>query len=36
MCSTIEDPFEVPLAQIVAGDAERAGITVAAHDSIST
>jgi branched-chain amino acid transport system substrate-binding protein len=28
--------FEMPLAQIVAGDAERAGITVLAHDSIST
>ena len=31
-----QDPFEVPLAQIVAGDAERAGITVLAHDSVST
>ena len=31
-----QDPFEVPLAQIVAGDAERAGITVLGHDSIST
>jgi branched-chain amino acid transport system substrate-binding protein len=31
-----QDPFEAPLAQIVAGDAERAGITVLAHDSIST
>ncbi len=31
-----EDPFEVPLASLVAGDAASAGITVAAHDSIST
>jgi branched-chain amino acid transport system substrate-binding protein len=31
-----EDPFQVPLANIVAGDAEKAGIAVAAHDSIST
>ena len=31
-----QDPFEVPLAQIVAGDAEHAGITVLAHDSLST
>ncbi len=31
-----QDPFDVPLAAIVAGDAERAGITVAAHDSLST
>jgi branched-chain amino acid transport system substrate-binding protein len=31
-----QDPFEVPLAQIVAGDAERSGIEVAAHDSIDT
>ena len=31
-----QDPFEVPLAQIVAGDAEEAGIAVAAHDSIAT
>jgi branched-chain amino acid transport system substrate-binding protein len=31
-----QDPFEEPLAQIVAGDAEQAGITVLAHDSIST
>jgi branched-chain amino acid transport system substrate-binding protein len=31
-----QDPFEVPLAQIVAGDAERAGIAVLAHDSILT
>ena len=31
-----QDPFEVPLAQIVAGDAEKAGIHVLAHDSIST
>jgi branched-chain amino acid transport system substrate-binding protein len=31
-----QDPFEVPLAQIVAGDAKRAGIAVAAHDSVDT
>ena len=31
-----EDPFEVPLASLVAGGAASAGITVAAHDSIST
>jgi len=31
-----QDPFEVPLAQIVAGDAERAGVAVAAHDSVDT
>ena len=31
-----QDPFEMPLAQIVAGEAERAGIAVAAHDSIVT
>jgi branched-chain amino acid transport system substrate-binding protein len=31
-----QDPFEVPLSQIVAGDAERAGIAVAAHDSVAT
>jgi branched-chain amino acid transport system substrate-binding protein len=31
-----QDPFEVPLAEIVAGDAERAGITVLGHDSLST
>ena len=31
-----EDPFEVPLATLVAGDAERAGIEVLAHDSVST
>ena len=31
-----QDPFEVPLASIAAGDAEHAGITVAAHDSIET
>jgi len=29
-----QDPFEVPLAEIVAGDAQRAGIALAAHDSI--
>jgi len=31
-----EDPFQVPLANIVAGDAEKAGISVASHDSIAT
>ena len=31
-----QDPFEIPLAQIVASDAEQAGITVAAHDSLAT
>ncbi len=30
-----QDPFEVPLADIVASDAMRAGITVTAHDSVS-
>ena len=29
-----QDPFEIPLAQIVAGDAARAGIAVAGHDSL--
>jgi branched-chain amino acid transport system substrate-binding protein len=31
-----QNPFEIPLAQIVAGDAERAGIAVAGHDSVAT
>ena len=31
-----QDPFETPLAEIVAGDAEAAGIEVAAHDSFAT
>ena len=31
-----QDPFEMPLAEIVATDAARAGIAVAAHDSIAT
>jgi len=31
-----QDPFDVPLADLVAADAERAGITVLAHDSVST
>ncbi len=31
-----EDPFEIPLASIVAGDATKGGIAVAAHDSLST
>jgi branched-chain amino acid transport system substrate-binding protein len=30
------DPFEGPLAALVAGDAQRAGITVVAHDSVTT
>jgi branched-chain amino acid transport system substrate-binding protein len=30
-----QEPFEMPLAQIVAGDAERAGIKVAGHDSLA-
>jgi branched-chain amino acid transport system substrate-binding protein len=29
------DPFAVPLAELVAGEAERAGIEVVAHDSLS-
>ncbi len=29
-----QDPFEVPLAQIVTGDAERAGITIAGNDAL--
>jgi len=31
-----QDPFAVPLSQIVARDAKLAGITVAGHDSIAT
>jgi branched-chain amino acid transport system substrate-binding protein len=31
-----QDPFEMPLADIVANYAEQAGITVLAHDSLST
>ena len=31
-----QDPFEQPLAQMVAADSERAGISVAAHDSLDT
>jgi branched-chain amino acid transport system substrate-binding protein len=30
-----QDPFQVPLAQLVAAEAQHAGIAVAAHDSIS-
>jgi branched-chain amino acid transport system substrate-binding protein len=30
-----QDPFEMPLAQLVAGEAQRAGIAVAARDSLS-
>jgi branched-chain amino acid transport system substrate-binding protein len=30
-----QDPFEVPLAQLVASEAQRAGIALAAHDSLS-
>ncbi len=31
-----QDPFELPLAQMVVADAEHAGISVAAHDSLDT
>jgi branched-chain amino acid transport system substrate-binding protein len=31
-----QDPFDVPLAEIVSGDAHAGGIEVLAHDSIST
>lgn len=31
-----QDPFELPLAQMVASDSEHAGISVAAHDSLDT
>jgi branched-chain amino acid transport system substrate-binding protein len=31
-----QNPFEVPLAELVATEAERAGVAVAAHDSIVT
>lgn len=31
-----QDPFELPLAQLVVSDAEHAGIAVAAHDSLDT
>lgn len=31
-----QDPFELPLAQMVAADAQNAGISLAAHDSIDT
>ncbi len=31
-----QDPFEVPLGEIVAGDAQQAGITLVGHDSIAT
>jgi branched-chain amino acid transport system substrate-binding protein len=31
-----QDPFELPLAQMVAADSERAGISVAARDSLDT
>jgi branched-chain amino acid transport system substrate-binding protein len=30
-----QDPFSTPLAELVAGDAQAAGITVVAHDSLS-
>jgi branched-chain amino acid transport system substrate-binding protein len=30
-----QDPFQVPLAQLVAAEANRSGIAVAAHDSVS-
>jgi branched-chain amino acid transport system substrate-binding protein len=31
-----QDPFEMPLAQMVSADSEHAGISVAAHDSLDT
>lgn len=31
-----QDPFELPLAQMVAADSEHTGISVAAHDSLDT
>ncbi len=31
-----QDPFELPLAQMVVADAEHAGVSVAAHDSLDT
>jgi branched-chain amino acid transport system substrate-binding protein len=31
-----EDPFHAPLAQLVATDAQRAGVALAAHDSVGT
>lgn len=31
-----QDPFELPLAQMVGADAEHAGISLAAHDSLDT
>ena len=31
-----QDPFELPLAQMVVADSEHAGISVAAHDSLDT
>jgi branched-chain amino acid transport system substrate-binding protein len=31
-----QEPFEMPLAEITASDAEAAGIVVAAHDSVAT
>jgi branched-chain amino acid transport system substrate-binding protein len=31
-----QDPFQVPLATILGGDAQQAGIRLAAHDSLST
>jgi branched-chain amino acid transport system substrate-binding protein len=31
-----QDPFELPLAQMVAADAEHAGVSVVAHDSLDT
>jgi branched-chain amino acid transport system substrate-binding protein len=31
-----QDPFEVPLAELVIDEAERAGVAVAGHDSIAT
>ena len=31
-----QDPFEIPLSQLVARDAERVGIVIAGHDSLAT
>jgi len=31
-----QDPFELPLAQMVVSDSEQAGISIAAHDSLDT
>ncbi|HEV3283914.1 MAG TPA: branched-chain amino acid ABC transporter substrate-binding protein [Solirubrobacteraceae bacterium] len=31
-----QDPFQIPLAQLVVAEAQRSGITVAGHDSVAT